>query len=369
VRFVLYLTTNKTVLFNSMESQSKQWPLSKLIKMQDKIDPRPQYQRTPVWSLEKKKLLIDSILTGYDLPKIYLRKLDNNPHFEYEIADGQQRLNAIWEFVSKDANISFSLESLTIDNVSLDNVSYSRLPLQAKKRFDSYLVAISVITDASPTQIRTLFARLQMGVGLNSAELRHAIASNVGVAIDGLVQTVTFFNRKCGIADKRYKHQDYIDRIMALMHYQNKKDLKAPLLKQLYIDLASASSSDVAPYIAFVYKILKWMESINNYHSGIFKNQWGFVDVFNLLYTYKDTITGVKPKEFAEQFMIFEKKRLKFNSKPKELIEDKSSVDYDPHLFYYIEAFTKQAGVKGNVARRLETMHNKFYNSNVLTIK
>ena len=40
------------------------------------INEKPPYQReSSVWSLEKQQLFIDSLLNGYDVPKIYLHDL------------------------------------------------------------------------------------------------------------------------------------------------------------------------------------------------------------------------------------------------------------------------------------------------------
>ena len=59
-----------------------------------------EYQREPgIWSLEDKQYLIDSILKKLDLPKFYFRKLDDK---KYEIVDGQQRLETIWNFYKDD---------------------------------------------------------------------------------------------------------------------------------------------------------------------------------------------------------------------------------------------------------------------------
>lgn len=80
-----------------METKPLLWNIYQTIEREEKIDPQPQYQRTPVWSDEKKQLLIDSILRNYDLPKFYLR-VSNNPSYDHEVVDGQQRLRAIWEF-------------------------------------------------------------------------------------------------------------------------------------------------------------------------------------------------------------------------------------------------------------------------------
>ncbi len=59
-----------------------------------KINLQPQYQRTGVWSDKNNQLLIDTILRGYDIPKIYLTD-SKDDNFEQEVIDGQQRLKAI----------------------------------------------------------------------------------------------------------------------------------------------------------------------------------------------------------------------------------------------------------------------------------
>ena len=73
---------------------STNWSIHSILMREGRINPRPQYQRAPVWNDAKKQLLIDSILRGYDLPKFYLRSTD--PPYEHEVVDGQQRLHAIW---------------------------------------------------------------------------------------------------------------------------------------------------------------------------------------------------------------------------------------------------------------------------------
>src|SRR5690606_15187262 len=94
----------------TMKISAKVWSIADLYKLKDKINPKPQYQRTAVWQLTKKKLLIDSILRGYDIPKFYLRETPNDVHYKYEITDGQQRMRAIWEFIEE----QFKLDDATI---------------------------------------------------------------------------------------------------------------------------------------------------------------------------------------------------------------------------------------------------------------
>jgi hypothetical protein len=46
---------------------------------------------------EQRQLLVDTILRDYDVPKPYWRKLTGKSD-RYGVADGQQRLRAIWTF-------------------------------------------------------------------------------------------------------------------------------------------------------------------------------------------------------------------------------------------------------------------------------
>jgi uncharacterized protein with ParB-like and HNH nuclease domain len=67
---------------------------------------QPVYQRdSGVWSLEQEQLLMDSVLRGFDIPKIYLRKLTTQP-FEYEVIDGQQRIRALTRFMDNEFRLS-----------------------------------------------------------------------------------------------------------------------------------------------------------------------------------------------------------------------------------------------------------------------
>ena len=49
----------------------------------------PPYQRGLVWTDQQRKDLIDSIINGYDIPKLYFKKSKDE---KLEVIDGQQRL-------------------------------------------------------------------------------------------------------------------------------------------------------------------------------------------------------------------------------------------------------------------------------------
>src|SRR5687767_5049155 len=79
-----------------MKRTVEDWSIDKLHRARAQIS-FPEYQRQPkLWSVEKKQLLIDSILRDIDIPKLYFNRAKGG---EFEVVDGQQRLWAIWEFL------------------------------------------------------------------------------------------------------------------------------------------------------------------------------------------------------------------------------------------------------------------------------
>ena len=94
-----------------MKAHQTPWTPDIAYKMKGKIDPKPQYQRGSVWTRKQKQLLMDSILRGMDIPKLYLRAIgeDGNRGYTLEVVDGQQRLRAIWEFFDGEYPLSKDL--------------------------------------------------------------------------------------------------------------------------------------------------------------------------------------------------------------------------------------------------------------------
>ena len=77
-------------------------PLIWWASQRTKIDMNPDFQREGrLWSRADKAFLIDSILNGYDIPKIYMADFTvgvvslNRKGLPYAIIDGKQRLEAI----------------------------------------------------------------------------------------------------------------------------------------------------------------------------------------------------------------------------------------------------------------------------------
>lgn len=336
-----------------MEVSNNQFSIESIINLKARIDPRPQYQRTPVWKLDRKKLLIDSIFRGYDLPKFYLNDVKGNAFYDYEVCDGQQRLRTIWEFYD---NV-FSLgNDLSFDGEEISSKKYSELSGTAQNHFLNYSLTISVITNSLHNEIRDLFARLQKGMGLNQAELRRALSTHIGAYVESIVDNHKFF-KKCGFQNVRNKHQDYIDHVISYLVNDFKNDFKGQVLKDVYTNV---SPSQAAQLIKDVSQVLDDMEKINSYSIGMFKNKWAFVDSFILIHQNLQESKQIMHKEFATSFNIFEKARKANNKNPSLLIDKESPSDDDKRLYEYITSFSKDGSLKKNMKRRNEAFFVQF---------
>lgn len=340
-----------------MRIQHTNWTIKTAHGQQSRIDRRPQFQRGEVWKHKRKQLLIDSVLRGYDVPKIYLSKNLGNPHRDYEVCDGQQRLTAFWEFLED--KFSLGEQSSNILGHDLCGKRFSELPPRFQRSIEKFKLVIAVLRDASPDEKRSLFARLQMGVVLTPPELRNAIASAIGSFINTVVETNDFF-RHCKISRSRFKRHDFLSHALALSIYANADDLKAKLLTKLYEDHPTNYDSAIARRTL---ETLDWLHKINQGAAGLIATKWGFVDLFWLLWRENGSIKTVDVDAFAERFRDFEEARRLHNAKPEVLLTHRPK---NRLLYDYIQAFN----TSGALRERIEVRHSvvaKLFKRNIIT--
>ena len=150
-----------------------------LIDKGEVLNLRPEYQRRLRWTTVQKSKLIESLLLNIPVPPVFLYETEAA---RYEVMDGQQRLNAVREFVSGD----FALGSLTVLR-PLNGLRYSRCPPRIKRSLDrASLSAIVLLLESEKeraqggltlTDIRRfIFDRLNTGgTKLNPQEIRNAL--------------------------------------------------------------------------------------------------------------------------------------------------------------------------------------------------
>lgn len=178
-----------------MKLERRARAIDKVYKRRDRID-MPDFQREEVWPDSKKRLLIDSILKGWHLPKFYFRKLDEN---NYDCVDGQQRLTAIWEFFDDTLELDADMAKRA------GGAKYSQLPDDVSDAFDDFEIDIEEIEDASDEDLEELFKRLQLGTPLNTAEKINAIQGELRDFCHAMADK-PFFKDKLPMKNTRYSY-------------------------------------------------------------------------------------------------------------------------------------------------------------------
>lgn len=147
----------------------------------------PEYQRGAVWSETQKKKLIDSILRGYPIPLIYLHHIKTSvagmTREDLEIVDGQQRLNAIYEFAEgafslfdpkKDEKVAKFPRFIREQECLWAGQTFQQMSRDLQEEFLSKSLAVVLIETSVQNEVRDLFVRLQSGLPLNAQETRDA---------------------------------------------------------------------------------------------------------------------------------------------------------------------------------------------------
>src|SRR5882724_6160307 len=77
--------------------------VDRLVEAMARYDLEPDYQRqSDIWGEEKRQLFIDSLINGYDVPKLYFHRLSpgSTTSKRFAIVDGKQRLETIRGFLA-----------------------------------------------------------------------------------------------------------------------------------------------------------------------------------------------------------------------------------------------------------------------------
>lgn len=191
-----------------MKMRLERRALDKIYKRRDRYE-IPDWQRESVWDKKKKQKLIDTILRGWRLPKLYLLNSTSNSE-EYEVLDGQQRLTAIWEFFDGDLELSDET-SASFSGAKL----YTDLPDDVSDAFDDYELDYDEITDADEEEQKEFFQRLQEGLPLNSSEKLNAIHSELRDYCAELSKH-KFFSDTTTVPRRRYAYFDVMAKVLLL---------------------------------------------------------------------------------------------------------------------------------------------------------
>ncbi|MDB5055555.1 MAG: hypothetical protein JWM44_3605 [Bacilli bacterium] len=180
--------------------------------MSKDFDLQPDFQRGEVWSIQKKKKMIDSILRGWRIPPIHVIE---NKKFVDEVLDGQQRLATIRDFMNDLIKIDGSLTPIDKSICDLNGLTFSQLDLDNQRRFKKYSVTIIRLTEYTPEEPAELFYRLNQPATLTSAEQRNAFIGDTRNQIRDLVDIFEYAGARketIGFSNSRMAYDDVISK-------------------------------------------------------------------------------------------------------------------------------------------------------------
>lgn len=155
------------------------------------------FQRRYVWVHKNQVQLIESIISGYPIPEIYLWERETDPvsgTTKHSIVDGQQRLGAIFDFL----NDKYTLPLSFIEDKDADyrNKSFSALTDDQKSKLWKYPLAVRFVKESVKREdIVEMFLRLnKTNTTLNPQELRNAEFEGLFLKLSQAIADNTFWS-------------------------------------------------------------------------------------------------------------------------------------------------------------------------------
>lgn len=200
-----------------------------------RLELKPDFQRREVWSDPARIMLMDTILRGIPMPKIFLANTIRGDDRTYRVViDGQQRISAILEFLRD----GFCLEH----PYSGEHMgkTFSQLDDDTRSQFLRYQIDFNEATNLTDEQVREVYARVnKYTVPLTKQELRRADFPGKFLDVSDKLAVHEFFDEVkifTAANRRRYSDVEYISELLAAMiaGIQDKKST----LDHFYIEFA-----------------------------------------------------------------------------------------------------------------------------------
>jgi hypothetical protein len=137
----------------------------------DELILAPKFQRRDVWNAKARSYLIDTIIRGKPIPKLYMRQNVNpsDRRTTREIVDGQQRLRTVLNFLKDGFKISKA------HHPDYGGSCFSELDTEIQGDILKYEFVVDLLQDMPDNEVYDVFARINTyAEKLKPQELRNA---------------------------------------------------------------------------------------------------------------------------------------------------------------------------------------------------
>ena len=189
-----------------------------------RLEIRPDFQRKEVWSDAAKIMLMDTIIRGIPMPKIFVSSTLKDDLVYRTVIDGQQRTSAILAFL-KDG---FPLDKPYAGE--FQGLCFSQLPGEVRSAFLQYRIDFNEAIEFSDEELRETYSRLnKYSVALTKQELRRADFPGEFLKLSESLALLDFFetNKIFTVANRRRSADvEFVSELLAglLAGPQDKRD-------------------------------------------------------------------------------------------------------------------------------------------------
>lgn len=305
---------------------------------EDKIDMDPPYQRRGrLWSDSDKAYLIDSILNGYDVPKIYMADFTwgdsplNKQKLPYAIVDGKQRFEAIFDFFKGKVELNEDFVYLKQPELKLGGLGYQDLKKNyptVAEAFDEYNLFVMSVMARSETPINELFVRLNRSKSLTGAEIRNAMSGPAPALIREIAKH-ELFQEYVRFTVKRGQDLNAAAKILYIEYNAKLKETKKTNLDKFVSTAKGRVKEKLELSARKVMDILSDMTEVFLPHDKLL----GSAGVFPVYYWFVRSRKASDLSKVREFLVRFEEARLKNRDlvarKPDSTKIDQQMVEYD----------------------------------------
>ena len=274
------------------------------------IDMEPTYQRRgDIWPLKNQRLLINSILNDYDIPKIYLADFtyQDTPLKEekkpYAIIDGKQRLTIFFDFFGDSLKLDSTPVYYQGHELTLSAFTYSRLKERypsLARRFDQHVPTVMSVISDKKEDVQELFIRLNTNVSISGAERRNAMPGPLPLIIRRL-SVHRLFLEYVRFAINRGQDLNTAAKIIQMEHRNGFANSKKKDLDEFVKSNANRRPSDFQAAYTAADRNLTEMTRVFGKRDALLANQAQFPPYYWLVRSHKGQSTSTI-RSFLEEF-------------------------------------------------------------------
>lgn len=183
------------------------------------------------WSLDKKSLLIHSILGDYPIPPIYTFDDDG----AYQVLDGKQRCTTIKSFINNEFALTDVPEVIMDgEEYEISGLKFSELHEDLQDEINGSSLLMYIFTDCSEDEVSEIFYRLNNGESLTQGQQTRArLGSELISFVDDTLK-LPLFKEKADFTKLQLKKSEdetcVLQTLMLLTDYKYKKFGAADIL-------------------------------------------------------------------------------------------------------------------------------------------